>query len=73
MKAEGNGISIAKREQGFDESSMQLEAFITSVRKGSPTKGVFEQAYWASVWTLLGQQAMDENRIVTLPNEMKLS
>ena len=73
LKVEGNGIAIAEREQGFDESSMQLEAFIASVRKGIPTKGVFEQGYWASVWTLLGQQAMDENQIVTLPNEMKLS
>ncbi len=73
LKVEGNGITIAEREQGFDESSMQLEAFIASVRKGIPTKGVFEQGYWASVWTLLGQQAMDENQIVTLPNEMKLS
>jgi hypothetical protein len=42
------------------------------VRKGIPTPGVFEQGYWASVWTLLGQQAMEENKIVTLPNEMKL-
>ncbi len=72
LKVEGNGIAIAEREQGFDESSMQLEAFIASVRKGVPTKGVFEQGYWATVWTLLGQQAMDDHQIVTLPNELKL-
>jgi predicted dehydrogenase len=70
---EGNGNSIAKREKGFDESRMQLEAFIASVRKGIPTKGIFEQGYWATVWTLLGQQAMDENRTIALPNEMKLT
>ena len=70
LKVEGNGIVIAEMEQGFDESSVQLEAFIASVRKGIPTKGLFEQGYWASVWTLLGQQAMDEKRIVTLPKEM---
>jgi len=72
LKVESKGAIIAEREEGFDESKVQLEAFIASVRKGVPTPGVFEQAYWASVWTLLGQLAMDENRIVTLPNEMKL-
>lgn len=73
LKIEESGETIAIREEGFDESSVQLEAFIASVRKGNPTAGVFEQAYWSSVWTLLGQQAMDENRIITLPEEMKLS
>lgn len=73
LKVEGDGVKIAEREQGFDESKVQFEAFFASVRKGKPTPGVFEQAYWASVWTLLGQQAMDEKRIVTLPKEMKLS
>jgi predicted dehydrogenase len=72
LKVDANGVSIAEREQGFDESSVQMEAFIASVRSGIPTKGVFEQAYWASVWTLLGQQAMDEQQIITLPEEMKI-
>ncbi len=73
LKIEGDGQSIVQREKGFDESKVQLEAFIAAVRNGKPTKGVFEQGYWASVWTLLGQQAMDEKRIITLPNEMKLA
>ena len=73
LKVEGDGIPIIEKEKGFDESKVQLEAFIASVRKGIPTAGLFEQGYWASVWTLLGQQAMDEQRIISLPNEMKLS
>ncbi len=73
LKVEDDGTHIVKREEGFDESKIQIEAFIASVRNGIPTKGVFEQGYWASVWTLLGQQAMDEQRIITLPNELKLS
>lgn len=73
LKIEGNGNRIATREKGFDESSVQLEAFIASVRSGKPIKGLFEEGYWSSVWTLLGQQAMDEKRIITLPNEMKIN
>ena len=73
LKVEGNGTIIAERAEGFDESSVQLEAFIASVRNGTPSKGVFEQAYWASVWTLLGQQAIEEQRLITLPEEMKIS
>ena len=72
LKVEGNGNTIAEKARDFDESSIQLEAFIASVRSGIPSEGVFEQAYWASVWTLLGQQAMDEQRIITLPEEMKI-
>ncbi len=72
LKVETNGINIAEKEHGFDESKVQLEAFIASVRNGVPTKGLFEQGYWASVWTLLGQQAIEEQKVITLPNEMNL-
>ncbi|MEN8225576.1 MAG: Gfo/Idh/MocA family oxidoreductase [Bacteroidota bacterium] len=72
LKVEANGSPIAEKGQDFDESSVQLEAFVAAVRNGTPTKGVFEQAYWASVWTLLGQQAMEEKNIITLPDKMLL-
>lgn len=73
LRIDEPGQEIARREEEFDESRTQLEAFIASVRKGSSTPGLFEQAYWASVWTLLGQQAMEEKKIIMLPEEMKLS
>jgi len=73
LKVEGEGQKIVNREKGFQESKAQLEGFIASVRKGEPTKGLFEQGYWATVWALLGQKAMDEQRIVELPDELKLT
>ncbi len=73
LKVEGDGNKIVEVPQGFDESKAQLEGFIASVRKGEPTKGLFEQGYWATIWALLGQKAMDEQKIVELPNELKLT
>jgi len=73
LKIESDGIAIAEKDEHFEESKVQLEAFIVSVRKGIPTPGLFEQGYMATVWALLGQQAIDENRIVTLPDQMKLT
>lgn len=73
LKIEDAGEEIALREEGFDESKEQLRAFVSAVRKGKPIPGLFEQAYWASVWTLLGQQAMEEQSVITLPEKMKLS
>ncbi len=55
-----------------DETRIQLEAFVDSVRRGKPTPGLFEQGYHASVWTLLGQQAMEAQQKVYLPEELKI-
>ncbi|MEA1897287.1 MAG: Gfo/Idh/MocA family oxidoreductase [Bacteroidota bacterium] len=59
--------------EDFDvnETRTQLEAFVDSVRRGKPTHGLFEQGYKASVWTLLGQQAMETQQKVFLPEELK--
>ena len=73
LKVEGDGQKIVERAKGFDESKAQLEGFIASIRKGEPTKGLFEQGYWATIWALLGQKAMDEQKIIELPNELKLT
>lgn len=59
-------------ELDFNENQLQLEAFVNSVREGKPLPGVFEQGYWASVWTLLGHQAMRENSIFELPEEYNI-
>lgn len=73
LKIEAAGEDIASREEDFDESKEQLRAFVTAARKGKPIPGLFEQAYWASVWTLLGQQAMEKQTLINLPDKMNLS
>jgi predicted dehydrogenase len=56
-----------------DGSAEQLLAFAASVLDNKPIKGLFEHGYHASVWTLLGQQAMDTGQAVTLPDFLKLT
>ncbi len=55
-----------------NETGISLEVFVDSVRRGKPTPGLFEQGYHASVWTLLGQQAMETQQKIYLPEELKI-
>lgn len=66
-----NGEYISDKFE-LDETRLQLEAFVGSIRNGKPIPGLFEQGYHASVWTLLGQQAMETQQKVELPKELKL-
>jgi predicted dehydrogenase len=72
LKIQKEGVAIADKQDDFSETKMELEAFVDTVREGKPVEGVFEQGYWATVWALLGLQAMDEQTIVTLPDYLKL-
>jgi len=69
LQYKGDYISA---DYSVNATRIQLEAFVDSVRRGKPTPGLFEQGYHASVWTLLGQQAMDTQQIVNLPESMKI-
>jgi predicted dehydrogenase len=65
-KYNGDLISL---DDKIDEGRLQLIAFVNSVRKNKPIPQLLEQGYHSGVWTLLGQQAIDEQKIVTLPKE----
>ncbi|WP_404338645.1 Gfo/Idh/MocA family protein [Sphingomonas sp. MMS12-HWE2-04] len=54
----------------YDETMLQFEAFGEAVRSGTPVPGMLRQAYWASVASLLGEQAMDGNRAVDWPSSL---
>ena len=56
----------------IDEGKLQLMAFAGSVRKDKPIPQLLEQGYHSGVWTLMGQQAMDEQKILTLPKEYSI-
>ena len=56
----------------IDEGKLQLIAFVNSVRKDKPIPQLLEQGYHSGVWTLMGQQAMDEQKILTLPKEYSI-
>lgn len=55
-----------------DGTEMEMEAFVNAVREERPIPGMVEEAYYASVASLLGDQALRERRIVTWPDEYML-
>ncbi len=69
MKYKGEYISDAFE---LNETRLQLEAFVDTIRKGKPIPGLFEQGYHASVWALLGQNAMESGQKVFLPKELEI-
>ncbi len=54
----------------YDETMLQFEGFGEAVRSGKPLPGLFEQAYNASVASLLGEQAMDRGAAMTWPTSL---
>ncbi len=56
-----------------DGSDMQMEAFVNSVRENRKIPGNLEEGYNATIASLLGDQAMMEHRVVTWPDEFKLT
>ncbi|MFV0624377.1 Gfo/Idh/MocA family protein [Sphingomonas sp. ac-8] len=54
----------------YDETMLQFEAFGESVRSGTPIPGLLRQAYWASVASLLGEQAMDRGEAMRWPKDL---
>lgn len=51
----------------YDETMLQFEGFGEAVRAGKPLPGLLQQAYQASVASLLGEQAMDEGKAIDWP------
>ena len=52
-----------------DGSDIILEAFCQSCITGERAKNVVEECYSATILCLMGNQAMDEKRVVSLPEE----
>ena len=53
----------------IDEGRLQLIGFAKAIRLNKPIPQLLEQGYYSGLWTLLGQQAIDEKKIITLPKE----
>ena len=50
-----------------------LEAFVEAVISQKQPERVTEEAYYSSALSLLGHQALEEERVVTFPDEYKLN
>jgi predicted dehydrogenase len=54
----------------YDETMLQFEGFGEAVRANKPLPGLLQQAYNASVASLLGEQAMDSGQATTWPTSL---
>jgi len=70
IHAEKGGKKIVTTDDG---SIALVSAFCDSVITGKPVKNLVEEAYYASVLSLLGLQAMEEKRILPFPEELKIA
>lgn len=59
-------------EDFYEDSQFQLEAFAGFIRQGSIPERLVREAYYTSIWTLLGETAIDEGRKVFLPDEYRI-
>jgi predicted dehydrogenase len=55
-----------------DGSDLLLAAFCEAVVTGRPAPNLVEEAYYSSVLALLGLQSMEEQRMITFPDEYKI-
>ncbi len=69
LKDFGEWVVEGNDTDGTPES---LKAFAASVINDKAIPGLFEHGYHTSVWTLLGQQAMETGETVTLPDFLKI-
>lgn len=54
----------------YDETMLQFEGFGEAVRSGREVPGLLQQAYYASVASLMGEQAMDSGQAVEWPRSL---
>ncbi|TCO07775.1 Gfo/Idh/MocA family protein [Natronoflexus pectinivorans] len=52
-----------------DGSLEQVIGFADAIREGKAIPGMFEQCYYGSIWTILGQMAIDSGQAVTMPDK----
>lgn len=66
------GISIMPEAVGSDGSLEMLQAFCHSVLTGSQPPHVLEEAYYASILCLLGDEAILHKKTLTIPEDVMI-
>ncbi len=52
-----------------DGTPESLTGFANSIREGKSIPGLFEEGYYGTMWTLLGEQAIDTGEVVKIPQQ----
>ena len=68
-----SGQYILDKKQDSDGTSLLLEAFAEAVITQKQPELIAEEGYYATALSLLGQQAMEEERMMVFPDEYKLN
>lgn len=66
------GISIMPEATMDDGSLATMQAFVHGCITGKQPEKVLEEAYYASVFSLLGDEAMLQQKTMTLPEQFKI-
>jgi predicted dehydrogenase len=66
------GEYLLGKHPEHDGSGLLLEAYVESVISGKKVPNLMEQGYYSSVLSLLGLRAMEENRIIKFPANLKI-
>lgn len=56
-------------DSNFSDTGLQLEAFVEFVRKGSAPEQITKEGYNTSIWTMLGETAIENGQKLTMPAE----
>lgn len=67
-----SGEYILGERPKTDGTSLLLDAYVEAVITEKQPKSIAKEGYYASALTLLGYQAIEENRTLTFPDEFKL-
>ncbi len=68
-----NGDYLMDKKPQGDGTSLLLEAFVEAVITRKQPPMIAEEGYYATALSLLGHQAMEEERTIIFPNEYKLN
>ena len=70
--SKNKGEYILGKAPKEDGTSLMLDAFVEAVITRKQPLNIVEEGYYASAMSLLGHQALEEQRMVTFPDEYKI-
>lgn len=56
-------------DKNFSDTGLQLEAFTDFVREGAAPEKITTEGYNASIWTMLGELAIEQGQKLTMPSQ----
>ncbi len=66
------GGEFISDEWEMNETQLYLEAFVDFIRKGNAPEKLALEGYYASIWSLLAEEATYSDRVVTLPDKYRI-